>query len=90
MFRSAPMVPTRRQVENNATFRRLKPGIDETYPQGRYVAIDDGRILADAATFPELDTALRAMGHEIRQVLVVQAGTEYSEHVTILSPVSRR
>jgi hypothetical protein len=84
------MPPTPRQIENNATFRRLKPVIDDTYPRGRFVAIDAGRILADAATFRELDAALRAMGLEPRGVLVVQAGVNYPEHVTLFSPVSRR
>src|SRR5262245_53231142 len=36
---------------NQAAYPHLKPHIDRTYPAGRFVAIVDGQVAADAATF---------------------------------------
>lgn len=45
------MDPMQKREENQAAYRRLKPIIAQTYPQGRFVAIDEGQIVADAASF---------------------------------------
>jgi hypothetical protein len=37
------MTPEQRIAENNATFWRLRPMIDQTYPKGRLVAINGGK-----------------------------------------------
>jgi len=76
--------PTQQHAENQAAFRRLKPMIDQSYPKDRYVAIDGGRILADAATFDELTAALKSIGKDSPDVLVVQAGVDYPEFAYIL------
>ena len=57
--------------------------IDQTYPHGQFVAIHEGRIVADAATFDELSTALDAMGKDSAEILVVQAGVDYPENAVI-------
>ena len=62
--------------ENQAAYRRLKPVIDRTYPHGWFVAIDGGRIIADAATFEELSAALAALGKDSPHVLVAEAGED--------------
>ncbi len=72
-----------RRDENQAAFRRLQPAIDRDYPKGRFVAIDGGKIVADGATFEEVDRLLNAMGCTSRDVLLVEAGEEYPEYVTI-------
>jgi hypothetical protein len=59
---------------NQAAYLRLKPLIDQTYPAGHFVAIDEGEIVGDAPSFEELDAALNASGRTSRAILVVQAG----------------
>ena len=68
---------------NQAAFRRLAGVINQTYPHGRFVAIADGNIVANAATFDELDAALKAIGQDSVDVLVVQAGVAYPESAVI-------
>ena len=74
---------------NQAAFRRLAGQITRSYPQGRFVAIAGGKIVADAASFNELDSSLRALGQDSPDVLVVQAGVEYPESAVIFSQVSQ-
>lgn len=68
---------------NQASFRRLKPSLDKSYPHGQFVAIDGGQVVADAPSFEELDQKLLGLGKESPDVLVVQAGHEYPEWVDI-------
>jgi hypothetical protein len=75
--------PTERE-DNQATYVRLKMAIDRDYPKGQFVAILDGQIIADAPTFAELSARLRATGKDSPDVLVVEAGANYPDYVTIL------
>lgn len=68
---------------DQVAFRKMKPSIDQSYPQGHFVAIDEGRIVADAATFEELSDALDTMGKDSAEILVVQAGVDYPEYAVI-------
>jgi hypothetical protein len=68
---------------NNATYRQLKQMIQETYPRGWFVGIADDRIVGAAARFHDLERELRDHGRDPRRVLVVEAGVDYPEHVTI-------
>jgi hypothetical protein len=83
------MIPAERQQENQAAFRRLKPVIDRSYPPERFVAIEGGQVIADAASLDELTLALKALGQDSADVLVVQAGVDYPEFVHILIGVTR-
>ena len=74
---------TNREV-NQSAFRKLKPNIDQSFPYGRFVAIDGGQIVADAGEFGELTRQLAAAGRNAREVLVVQAGYDYPEYAEIL------
>ena len=74
------------RTPNQAAWRRLRSTIISTYPKGRFVAIGDDRILADAASFEELQTMLREMGRGCGQSLVVEVGAELPDQVTILLP----
>jgi hypothetical protein len=74
---------------NQKAYRQLKETIAKTYPPGRYVAISEGRIVADADNFPELDALLKAMGKDPVHVLVAEAGVEDPEYVDILAEVGR-
>ena len=69
---------------NQAAYRRLREFIRAKYPQGRFVGIAGGKIVADAASFRELDAMLHEMGFNSRDALVVEAGVDYPEMVIIL------
>jgi hypothetical protein len=79
------MDPTQERQINQAAYRRLVSFIQNTYPPGRYVAISSGKIIADAASFEELNSVLDQMGNRSPEVLVVQAGVEYPDAVTIFA-----
>ena len=68
---------------NQTAFRQLKGFILKTYPSGTFVAISGGNIIADAARFDELNSILHGMGNHSPEVLIVQAGVDYPETVTI-------
>lgn len=69
--------------ENQAAYRRLQADIDQRYPQGTFVAIDGGKIVADALSFEELDGLLAAKRLNAREVLVGEVGAVYPEFVNI-------
>ena len=72
------------QHERSETgYRQLKQEIDASYARGWYVAIADDQILAASADFHELERMLQAEGKDRRDVLVVEAGVDYPEHLTI-------
>jgi hypothetical protein len=71
------------QERHMAAYRRMKGAIDTTYPKGSFVAIADDQVVGTSAIFGELERQLRAQGRDPRQVLVVEAGVNYPEQVTI-------
>ena len=73
-----------RQEKNQAAFHRAKHELRDRYPAGRFVAFDDGQIVADAATFDKLTEALAAIGKDRPDVFVVQVGMDYPDEVFIL------
>jgi hypothetical protein len=72
------------QEKNRAAFEAAKHELNKRYPPGRFVAFDDGQIVADAGSFDELSETLAAVGKDRPDVFVVQAGTNYSDEVFIL------
>lgn len=77
------MNATAERQRNQSAFRQLSGFIEQTYPRGRYLAIAGGKIIADAASFDELDSVLKTAGQDSVEVLVVQAGVEYPESAVI-------
>ena len=73
-----------KQAKNEAAFRKAKQELSNRYPPGRFVAFDDGQIVADAASFDELTEALAAIGKDRPDVFVVQVGIEYPDDVFVL------
>ncbi len=69
---------------NRAAYGRLKQSISQTYPHGWFVGIADEQVVGVAADFRALESLLRDQGKDPRRVLVVQAGIEYPEYVTVL------
>ncbi|HEY2415155.1 MAG TPA: hypothetical protein VGI40_23125 [Pirellulaceae bacterium] len=61
----------------NAVYGQLKPVIDRQFAAGRFVAIDDGQIVADAPTHRELTRELQSRGMTPKNMLIVQAGADY-------------
>lgn len=81
---SAPEPPPQsKREENQAAYRRLKPWIEQTFPVGRYVAIHDGRVVADAGSVAELVTRTHELGLSPRDGLAVQVGVDYPDYATL-------
>jgi hypothetical protein len=68
---------------NVASYQRLKEAIRKAYPLGWFVGIADDQIVGAAADLRALEADLRAQGKDPRRVLVVEAGVDYPEHVTL-------
>jgi hypothetical protein len=78
-------MPQREEYERNkVSYLRLKETIRNTYPHGWFVGIADDQIVGAAADFRSLETSLREQGTDPRGVLVVEAGVDYPQYVTIL------
>jgi hypothetical protein len=77
------MTGPQNDVQNHAAYQRLKETIKQTYPRGWFVGLADDQVLAAAADFRELEGLLRAQGKDPRTVLVVEAGVDYPDYVTI-------
>ncbi len=73
-----------RRDENQSAYRRLKAEIDRQYSAGRFIAIDGGRVIADADSFVALESSLTQLGLNSPDVLVVEAAAEYPTFATIL------
>ena len=84
------MHPAQEHELNQSAFRQMKSVIQATYPPGTFLAISGGKIIAHAAHMEALRTALRQMGRHTPDVLIVEAGVEYPEAVTILFQGSRQ
>jgi hypothetical protein len=72
------------QEKNRLAFQEAKHELSQRYSPGRFIAFDDGKVVADAASFDELTETLAAIGKDRPDVFVVQAGAEYPEEVFIL------
>lgn len=68
---------------NNAAYSRLKGTISQTYPHGWFIGVAGEQVVGAAADFRALESLLRSHGKDPRRVLVVQAGIDYPEYVTI-------
>ncbi len=67
-----------------AQWKRLQQMVDANYPKGRFVGIENGKVLADGATFREVDDALNAMGKTSRNIIVLQSGDDTPDFVYFL------
>jgi hypothetical protein len=77
--------PSTEQGEvNRAAYGRLRERINREFSADRFVAISMGKIVADAASFSELNSLLHSMGFGSPEIMVVQSGVEYPEYVDIL------
>ena len=69
---------------NQAAFEAMKDELLDRYPDGHFVAFDDGQLVADAATFDQLTEALAELEKDRPDLFVVQVGVDYPDKVFIL------
>ena len=70
---------------NQQAYQRLKDSINQTYRAGWFVGIADDQVVGDADNFRDLERSLRAQGKDPRSILIVQAGVETPDYVTIFA-----
>jgi hypothetical protein len=70
-------------TDNQEAYSRLRQEIDRRFPEGRFVAIESGAIIADAGRFRDLLQRLKALGKNPQDSLIVQAGVEDPESAFI-------
>ena len=70
---------------NQLAYQRLKESINQTYRTGWFVGIADDQVVGDAESFRDLELSLQAQGKDPRTVLIVQAGVETPDYVTIFA-----
>jgi hypothetical protein len=70
-------------TDNQDAYSSLKQEIDRRFPEGQFVAIESGAIIADAARFRDLLQRFTALGKNPQHSLIVQAGVEYPESAFI-------
>ncbi len=78
------MITEHVRTPNEIAYRNLKLEIDRAYPKNRFIAIHNQKIVADAASLPELLATLAAQGLNPKECLAVQAGVDYPEFAYIL------
>jgi hypothetical protein len=78
------VVTTSQPSANEMSYRNLKRHIDDTYPKGRFIAICQGQIAAEAESIEELLSALRSRGKDAKECLAVQAGVDHPDYAIIL------
>jgi hypothetical protein len=74
---------TQERAVNLQAYQRLKEKLGLKFGHGRFVAICDGRVVADAGTFSGLRRRLVEMGEDPSEALIVQADADYPEHAVI-------
>jgi hypothetical protein len=71
IVRSIVMTTTAERQRNQAAFRHLSALIQHGYPPRRFVAIADGKIVADAESFAALESSLKTPGHDSMDVISI-------------------
>jgi hypothetical protein len=73
------------RATNHAAYQRLKNTLTTSYAAGRFVAIADGQIVADADDFVQIRSHLATLGKDPARILIVQVGVDYPETAVIFS-----
>ena len=72
-------------------FEDAKREIDSRFPVGRFVAVEMGRVVADAESHRKLVEKLQGHGKSPKDMLIVQAGVEYPDSAVIFfKPLAQR
>jgi len=64
-------------------YAQAKSDVDRQFPRGRFVALEDGRPVADADTHRALVETLQAQGKSPKDLLIIQAGIDYPKSAVI-------
>ena len=83
------MIDLTQNDDNQAAYMRLRDAIARDYPRGHLVAIFGGKIVGDADHFETLRKLLQNQNIDPTQALMVEAGVEYPEYVTIFACYKR-
>ena len=70
------MTREERYAVNLATYRAIKDSLSATYPRRQFVAIAEGRVVADDADFMALRDKLLAQGLDPFDTLIERVGDE--------------
>lgn len=83
---------TKHKSINPDEITAAKQKINGKFPVGRFVAINNGEILADAKSHRELVEKLKTLGHSPKDLLILQAGVDYPDAALIIfnGPVPSR
>ena len=68
-----------------AWYAEHKQTIDGRFPAGRFVAVEEGQIVADAESHRMLVEALQQQGKSPKGLLIVQAGVDYPDTAVIFA-----
>jgi hypothetical protein len=66
-------------------YEYAKKEVDRQFPAGRFVAVESGRIVADADSHRQLVEKLHAQGKTPKDLLIVQAGVDYPDSAVIFA-----
>ena len=69
---------------DQAAYRRLEENINQTYPQGQFVAIYGEKVVGDESEFFALYESLQKAGINPQAALIIQAGHRYPKSGVIL------
>ena len=69
--------------QNQTAYQTLRDVIDSQYPAGQFVAIDGGRVIADAESFDALRSRIQALGKIAEETFIVQARASHPQQVVI-------
>jgi hypothetical protein len=73
------------RMANHAAYRQMKDNLAQTCGVGRFVAIANGQVIAEADNFAQLRGHLTSQGRDPARALIVQVGVEYPETAVILT-----
>jgi hypothetical protein len=69
------------QLEKQLAQDALQDSINEKYPAGQFVAVHDGRIVADSSRFDELIALLTARNVDPNASMIMRAGDRVTNYV---------
>lgn len=68
-----------------AWYAEHKQVIDRGFPAGRFLAVEQGQIIADAESHDMLVEVLKRQGKSPKDLLIVQAGVHYPDTAVIFA-----
>jgi len=79
------IAPNTGNAASAAWYTEHKQMIDRRFPAGRFVAVEEGQIVADAESHRLLVESLQQQGKSPKDLLIVQAGVDYPDAAVIFA-----